>query len=173
MRQVDLKPYVREGKNDVTIHFAGEGSALYQISARYYTPWRKIVPEEEPLAIDVSYDRTELAVNDLVTCKVRLVNNQPAPAKMVVVDLGIPPGFEVQTEDLQELVGSKVLTKFELTGRQAILYFDRLEPGKPIAFAFRLKAKFPLKAKTPKSTVFEYYAPKVAAVAQPVELLVR
>ena len=103
----------------------------------------------------------------------RLVNNQPAPAKMVVVDLGIPPGFEVQTEDLQELVGSKVLTKFELTGRQAILYFDRLEPGKPIAFAFRLKAKFPLKAKTPKSTVFEYYAPKVAAVAQPVELLVR
>lgn len=174
MRQVDLKPHVREGKNEVAIKFSGKGSALYQISARYYVPWEEVGGEKkELLSIDVDYDRTELQVNDTVTCKVTVVNNQPAAANMVVVDLGIPPGFDVQTEDLAELVGSKVLKRFELTGRQAILYLDRVEPGKPIGFSYHLKAKYPLKVKTPKSTVYEYYAPKVAAVAKPVEVVVK
>ncbi|OIO98271.1 MAG: hypothetical protein AUJ92_01690 [Armatimonadetes bacterium CG2_30_59_28] len=173
MRQIDLKPLVQEGKNEVAIQFSGEGGALYQISARYYTPWTKTGPADELLSIDVNYDRTELAVNDFVTCNVRIANNQRGAANMVVVDLGIPPGFDVQTGDLAELVGSKALTKFELTGRQAILYLDRVEPGKPVTFDYRLKAKYPLKAKTPKSTVYEYYAPKVAAVAKPVEMVVK
>ncbi|NCO32738.1 MAG: hypothetical protein GW893_02550 [Armatimonadetes bacterium] len=103
----------------------------------------------------------------------RIANNQRGAANMVVVDLGIPPGFDVQTGDLAELVGSKVLTKFELTGRQAILYLDRVEPGKPVTFEYRLKAQYPLKVKTPGSTVYEYYAPKVAAVAKPVEMVVK
>ncbi|PJB63451.1 MAG: alpha-2-macroglobulin, partial [Armatimonadetes bacterium CG_4_9_14_3_um_filter_58_7] len=91
MRQIDLKPLVQEGKNEVAIQFSGEGGALYQISARYYTPWTKTGPADELLSIDVNYDRTELAVNDFVTCNVRIANNQRGAANMVVVDLGIPP----------------------------------------------------------------------------------
>jgi len=38
---------------------------------------------------------------------------------------------------------------------------------------FRLRAKYPIRAKTLKSRVYEYYAPEVNSVASPVQLEVR
>ena len=123
--------------------------------------------------MDVNYDRTELAVDDIVTCRVKVSNNRPLTATNVIVDLGIPPGFEVESGDLAELVGSKKISKFSLTGRQAILYIDRVEPAKPLSFTYRLKAKFPLKAKSPKSAVYEYYTPDNRSESRPVALVVK
>ena len=34
----------------------------------------------------------------------------------------------------------------------------------------RLKAKFPVKAKTPKSIAYQYYEPEIRAEAQPIEI---
>jgi len=42
---------------------------------------------------------------------------------MVLIGLGVPPGFEAQAEDVAELVGSKKIQKFSLTGRQIIVNF--------------------------------------------------
>ena len=89
---------------------------------------------------------------------------------MIIVDLGIPPGFQVQSGDLAELVGSKVIDKYKLTGRQIIVYLEKLEPLQVVKFSYRLKAKFPIKAKTPKSTVYEYYNPDNRADAKPIEI---
>jgi len=56
-------------------------------------------------------------------------------ANMVMVDLGIPPGFELLTEDLdlyrERSAGKKSgrLEKFSLTPTQAILYFDSIGPN--------------------------------------------
>ncbi|MDQ3814429.1 MAG: alpha-2-macroglobulin, partial [Armatimonadota bacterium] len=177
MRQVELKDHVREGKNEVEIKFSGKGSALYGISSKYYLPWQGIKGggegDAQPLDVDVNYDRTELAVNDLVTCRVKVTNRKRLAANMVIVDLGVPPGFEVQAEDLAELVGSKKIEKFSLTGRQVIIYLDVVKPGQTITFDYRLKAKFPLKAKTPKSAVYEYYTPKIRSESKPVAMVVR
>ena len=49
--------------------------------------------------IQVDYDRTALAVNDVIEVGVRVELNKGA-ARQAIVDLGIPPGFEVLTEDL-------------------------------------------------------------------------
>jgi len=42
----------------------------------------------------------------VATAKVRVQNNTPANARMIMVDLGIPPGFEVSGEDFATLVDS-------------------------------------------------------------------
>jgi hypothetical protein len=173
MRQVELKDHVRTGANQVEIKFRGKGSALYAISSKYYVPWRGIqTGEQPPLEVDVQYDRTKLAVNDIVTCRARVTNHKPLAANMVIVDLGNPPGFEVQTGDLENLVSKKKLAKFSLTGRQVIVYIDRVNPGETVTFDYRLKAKFPLKAKTPKSAAYEYYTPNIRSESQPVEMVV-
>ena len=55
---------------------------------------------------------------------------------MVMVDLGIPPGFDLLSEDLQDYqeksAGRKSgrLEKFSLTATQAILYFDSIAAGR-------------------------------------------
>lgn len=173
LRQIDLKKYVQQGENNVEIYFEGKGAALYQISTKYYLPWDKQIQQPELLEIDVQFDRKELAVNDVLKCNVKITNNQKSTAHMVIVDLGLPPGFETLTEDLTALVNAKTIEKYSMTGRQIIVYLDKIDPARPIEFSYRLKAKYPIRAKTGPSTAYEYYAPTVSGTSKPLELLVK
>jgi uncharacterized protein YfaS (alpha-2-macroglobulin family) len=174
VRQVDARSLTQPGRNDVSISLRGKGSALYQIVAKYYMPWSLVKPAAtQQLTIDVSYDRTRLATDDIVTASVRVVNNEPLDANMVVMDLGLPPGFTVLSEDLDKLVERGAIKKYTIAARQIIVYLDKLASRKPLELSYRLRAKFPIKAATPASTVYRYYNPEIKATAKPVELEVR
>jgi len=168
MRQVDCGRGVREGRNEVRLTFSGKGNLLYQIVSRYYVAWAKIPPPPKPiLTIDVDYDRTTLAKDEMVTEQVRVTNNTPMAATNVIVDLAVPPGFELQSEDLTARVGNGI-SRFEPAARQIIVYVDRVEPGKPLAFSFHLKATMVVKAVNGESAVYPYYNPEKRAAARPV-----
>jgi hypothetical protein len=176
---LDLKAYTHEGSNKVGLKFNGRGSMQYQIVGRYYVPWAKRIDgAREPLSIDVSYDRTRLAQDEIATAKVRVQNNTPATAKMIMIDLGIPPGFEPSPGDFEELVGSTrnktggKLEKFTITAKQVILYFDGLSARQRVEFSYRLRAKFPVRAQSFSSRVYEYYNPTVENKTKPVEMTV-
>ncbi|MEW6730976.1 MAG: MG2 domain-containing protein [Acidobacteriota bacterium] len=179
LHQLDLKQYTQVGRNQVELRMRGKGSLLYQIVARYYRPWGQTVQQQrvEPLGIELKYDRTRLAQDDIATATVTIRNNLTKSAKMIMVDLGIPPGFEVQSEDFQQLIGrgegkAGHLTKFSVTAKQVILYFDGLQARQVLTLKYRLRAKYPIKAKTFASRVYEYYNPAVGATAQPIDIAV-
>jgi uncharacterized repeat protein (TIGR01451 family) len=168
MRQVDCGKSVKEGRNEVRLSFEGKGSLLYQIVSRYYIPWEKIpAPPKPVLGIDVEYDRTTLAKDEMVTEKVAVTNNTNLTATNVIVDLAVPPGFEVQSEDLAALVG-KAISRFEPAARQIILYVDKVEPGKPLRFSFHLKATMIVRAVNGESAVYPYYNPEKREASKPV-----
>jgi len=166
------------GASTVAIEFEGKGSLAYQIVGRYYEPWDE-KPAGEPLSIDVSYDRTSLAQDDIATATVIVKNNLDKAANMLMVDLGIPPGFDLLSEDLQDYQAGSAgrksghLSKFSLTATQALLYFDSLAPGDKLTFQYRLRAKYPIRARAFKSRVYEYYDPEVSSIARPVQMEVR
>ncbi|MGO8787125.1 MAG: MG2 domain-containing protein [Terriglobia bacterium] len=176
-----VRPYVTPERfadastNNVEIRFEGKGGLAYQIVGSYFLPWEQ-KPAEEPLSVDVAYDRTRLAQDDIATATATVKSNLNKTANMVMVDLGIPPGFDLLSEDLQDYqeksasLKSGHLSKFSLTATQAILYFDSLAPGDTITVKFRLRAKYPIRARTFKSRVYEYYDPEVSSVAAPVQL---
>ncbi len=180
LHMVDLKAYTHDGAHKVSLSFAGKGSMQYQIVGRYYMSWGRRVDAapREPLTIDVSYDRTRLAQDETATAKVRVQNNTPATAKMIMVDLGIPPGFEPSGEDFAALVDSTrgktggKLEKYTITAKQVILYFDGLSSRQRVEFSYKLRAKFPLRAQTFSSRVYEYYNPTVENKTKPVEITV-
>ena len=91
---------------------------------------------------------------------------------MVIVDLGIPPGFTVDPGDFAELVGAKKVQKFSVTARQVTLYLGDVRPGSVQSFEYTLRPKYPIKAKTPATVAYEYYTPEHRAEAKPVELTV-
>ena len=95
LHMVDLKAYTHGGAHRVGLSFVGKGSMQYQIVGRYYVPWARRVEAgaRDPLTIDVSYDRTRLAQDEVATAKVRVQNNTPATAKMIMVDLGDSSGL--------------------------------------------------------------------------------
>jgi hypothetical protein len=176
--QFVLKNFDAKGANSIEIKFQGKGNLAYQVAGSYFVPWTD-KPAQKPLSIDVSYDRTQLAQNDIASAKAVVKNNLPKSANMVMVDLGIPPGFDLLTEDLQlyqdrsASIKSGRLEKFSLTATQAILYFDSIAPGDTITLRYRLRAKYPIRARTFPSRVYEYYDPDVTATARPAQLEVR
>jgi len=167
-----------EGANTVELRFEGKGGLAYQIVGSYFLPWDE-KPANEPLSINVAYDRTHLAQDDIARATATVTSNLQKTANMVMVDLGIPPGFDLLSEDLQTYVektaGQKSarLEKFSLTATQAILYFNSIAAGETVTLHFRLRAKYPIRARTFRSRVYEYYDPDVSSVARPVQLEVR
>lgn len=149
---------------------AQEGlSVPYQVVARHWLPGRPAAASG-PFDLSVDYDRTELATEDLVTATVRVRNRQSAPAPMVMVDVGVPPGFTVLAGDL---AGQPDVARHELTSRQLLLYLRGLGPGRTVEARYRLKARFPLRAASPGSSAYEYYAPAVRVDVPGREFLVR
>jgi uncharacterized protein YfaS (alpha-2-macroglobulin family) len=177
-------------ENTVTIQVEGQGNLMYQVSGGYYLPWEKLAlyPElvgpQDLVTIDVRYDRSELAVDDTVQVDVTVALNQPGGrAESALIDLGLPPGFSLQAEDLQALVTRfndtpadypyPKIERFELTGRQILIYVTNLSAGNPLQFSYRLKARFPLVAQAPASSIYDYYNPQVSGEALPQTLTVR
>ncbi len=158
--------------SEIEIRFSGKGGLAYQIAGRYFVPWQHAATPE-PLEIEVKYDRTRLAQDEVVTGTAKIRNNLDKTAKMVMVDLGIPPGFELLSEDLQKMVErttgarSGRLEKFNMTATQAILYFDSIAPHDSFKVQYRLRAKYPIHAQGFASRVYEYYDPNVSATAKP------
>lgn len=178
LHQFVVKEVDPANATNVALKLDGAGSLAYQIVGRTFVPWRA-ERDEGALSIDVGYDRTHLVENDIANATATVRNNLKNQANMVMVDLGIPPGFELLTEDLQAFqeksagAASGRLEKFSLTATQAILYFNALGPGQTVTLSYRLRAKYPIRARTFASRVYEYYQPEIAATVQPVEVEVR
>jgi alpha-2-macroglobulin-like protein len=159
--------------NEIEIRFSGKGGLAYQIAGRYFVPWQQMATHD-PLAIEVNYNRTRLAQDEIVTVTAKIRNNLDKTAKMVMLDLGIPPGFELLSEDLQKMVektaGAKSgrLEKFSMTATQAILYLDSIAPRNSFEVRYRLRAKYPIHAQGFASRIYEYYDPNINATAKPV-----
>ncbi|MGA1868361.1 MAG: alpha-2-macroglobulin family protein [bacterium] len=176
LRQIDLKTFTKEGDNRLTITKSGEGTPLYQIVGKYYLPWpeKEIIQEGPPLTIEIMYDKTDIHVSDMIECEVVIKNTiKDSTAKMVVVDLGIPPGFEVMVEGIDSALEDGIISKYEKVDRQIIIYLEKVVNGEPIRFSYQLRAKYPVKVQTPVSRVHEYYNPDRGSEKQPIEIRVQ
>lgn len=176
------------GASTLEISATGQGHLMYQVSGSYYVPWKDAPRFDEPgedgegVSIDVAYDRTELSVDDTVTVNVTVGLNQPGRAESVLIDLGLPPGFSVEAEDLAARVArdndvpadynGSTIERYELTGRQLLVYIRNLSQGSPLSFSYRLRARFPLAAQTPASLAYDYYNPDISGEVTPQRLVV-
>jgi hypothetical protein len=131
-----------------------------------------VAAKEPVFDLNVSYDRTKLATSDLLHAKATLKYHGKLPTYMVMLDLGIAPGFTVDAGDFAEMVAKNKVKKFEITARQVILYLGDVKPGDELTFEYSLRARFPLRAQTPAAVAYEYNAPANRAQAAPVELTV-
>lgn len=161
--------------NRLEITVEGDRTLHYQVVTSYYLPWDvvKTAPETaDPMRVSVTYDRTELQVNETVQALATVELLTPGRAGTVLVDLGVPPGFAPVTADLDALVAAGAVDRYELTGRQIIFYLTNVRSGEVLNFTYRLQAKYPIRAQTPASQVFDYYAPDQGSVAPPQRIIV-
>ena len=170
MTTVDLSTLATTGKHDVTLTFAGTGKVSYNLVAQYNVPWASDPgPPGGPLSISVSYDKTSLVLDETATATVVVKNNTASVQNMILVTLGLPPGFQVATEDLDAYKTSKVLSAYEITGKQLMLYLSALPASGTQTFKYRLQATI---ASNGGAEVYLYYQPKQRSAAAAVTLQV-
>jgi hypothetical protein len=175
MRQVSLAELLKPGDNDIQLQYQGEGSLLYQIAERHYLPWQAAPrprPGMEPLALTVDYDKTTLAQDDTATVTVKIKNRTDRTAEMPLIDVGVPPGFSVVSDKLDAAVKAGTISKYTVAARQVIVYMEKLTPGQEVTLTYQVRARFPIKAKTPLSKAYPYYNPERVVVSRPVEITV-
>ncbi|TMQ01820.1 MAG: hypothetical protein E6L09_01775 [Verrucomicrobia bacterium] len=172
MKQIDLTQFLRSGENRIQFLQNPAGELPFQLAGVYWLPAPAAAkPASNPgnsdlLRIGLQYDRATLAVNDQLRCNVTVKNNASQSINMAIVDLGIPPGFDVDSTAFEIMQQNGQIAKFEVTGNQVILYLRELSNATPFQFNFSLRAKYPLRVQTPPSAVYEYYQPQNRAEAK-------
>jgi hypothetical protein len=160
MKLLDVSKHLHEGANKLTLEEKTTSAAGYQVVLRYHVPEEKKAEKKAPLTIEIDYDRTELALGDVVKAKATVVNNMAAVAPMVMLDLPVPPGFAAGTEAFEELVGKGTIARYQARPRSVLVYLRGLAPGKPLVLSYTLRATMPVKAAAPGAHVYEYYDPQ-------------
>jgi len=172
MKQSDLSGQLKAGANRLTITERSGTAAGYQVVFRYHVPGVEPKSAAQPLTIDITYDRSELAVGDSVTATAMVTNNMKTDAPMVILDLPVPPGFAIDADDLQGMVKSGQIAKYQLNARSTVVYLRGLAPGKPLTLRYHLQAMMPVKVIAPAARAYEYYNSDNEAYGKPVELKV-
>jgi uncharacterized protein YfaS (alpha-2-macroglobulin family) len=171
MTLVDMSALATTGDHEVTLTFAGEGKVSYNLVARHHVPWASVPAEPTgPLAIELGYDRTSLVVDETVKATVTVGNTTDDAQSMILVTLGIPPGFEVLTEDLDPYIEQDLISRHERTGKQLIVYLSSLEPNESRVIEYRLRATMPVRAVDGGAEAHLYYQPEQRTEAPAQEL---
>jgi hypothetical protein len=166
MTTVDLGAHAAAGSHEVKLAFSGTGQLSYNLVSSYHVPWASLPKEPEgPIALGLSYDKSSLFVNDTVTATAVVKNTTASVENMVLVTLGVPPGFQVQTSDFEPYLRQGTLSRYELTGRQVVLYLTSIAPKASTTFSYRLQALMPVKAVDGGAEAHLYYEPTARAQA--------
>lgn len=160
MNTVDFGSFVTAGDHEVKLAFVGSGKASYHLVSKYNLPWDQIPAEPPgPISVSVGYDKTDLALNETVTASVQITNNTASTQNMVLVTLGIPPGFQVMGEDFDQYLSSNVMSNWETTGKQLTLYLPLLAPSQTQTIQYHLIATMPVTASDGGGQAYPYYEP--------------
>ncbi|MCQ6962523.1 alpha-2-macroglobulin family protein [Methanolobus chelungpuianus] len=160
------------------LELEGAGEVSYQLVRRFNVIVPELTPQQE-IELEVDYDSTNVAVNDIVNVQTRVkynglrgIGGRVTSSGMMIVDIAVPTGFTPVTSSLTALKDEGVITRYEVAGRKVILYIDDMQPGEEINFSIQMKALFPVKAIGQESRAYSYYNPQVSAEANGTDVTV-
>lgn len=166
MQQIDLSDHLRTGSNHVELTESTGSASGYQIAYHYNVPAPQS-QDNQPLAITLDYDRSDLMVGQTMTATARVTNRMGETAPMVILDLPIPAGFAPDASDFEKLIGTGGVAKYQITPRSVIVYLRSLAANQPMTLTYRLNATMPVKITAPPARVYEYYNPARQAESMP------
>jgi hypothetical protein len=173
----DLKKFIGMINPDVRVKFDGDGDLFCQILLSYYVPWDEYRESMEPMLsqtrspinLSLIYNTKRLNKGETVTVDATASYIDKGIIHFAIVDIGIPPGFEVDPGDFSNIRAKGIIDRFEINRNRIILYLNSLGQK---GFRFGLKALTEVRVKMPAARIYDYYNPQVNHVAQPVELIV-
>jgi hypothetical protein len=166
MTTIDMGTLATVGTHEIDVTFAGTGKVSYNLVSTHNVPWAMLpAPPAGPIGLSIAYDKTQLLLNDTATATLTVRNNTQSTEDMMLVTVGLPPGFTLATADLDAYMAQKILSRYDVTGKQLILYVSSLGPARTLTLSYHLTASMPVKASDGGVAAMMYYEPHQTASA--------
>ncbi len=175
---VSISGLLSTGNNLIEVRRrSGSSSATAQAVTSYYVPWTDASVNDGAgrkggLRLGVRFDKTAARVGDEVTCKVEAERVGFSGYGMMLAEIGLPPGAEVDRASLDRALNSAGwdLSQYDVLPDRVIVYLWPRAGG--TRFEFKFRPRFGLAAKSAPSLLFDYYNPEASAVVAPAKFII-
>jgi hypothetical protein len=175
-RSIDLSAMIHGGAN--TLEFAGTTDATFanaQITAWLYVPWAQnaagktetTVPGKS-FGLDFGYtcDAANASVGQAINCIVSARRFGSQGYGMMLAEVGLPPGADVDRASLGKLLDSWTISRYELQPDRIVFYLWSSDAAGD-KFSFRFTPRYAIRAKAAPAKLLDYYNPDLSAVLAP------
>ncbi len=180
---VDISKFVLPGSHHIEVRRpSGSSPASIQVLADYYVPWAHTAPGStlyqkemvsDALRLAVHFDKLSANVGDLIHCDVSAERIGFRGYGMLLAEIGLPPGAEVDRSSLEAAMKSAgwELNQYDILPDRLIVYLWPRAGGTKFSFTF--KPRFGLRALSAPSLLYDYYNPEAHAVVQPAQFTIQ
>ena len=154
---------------------------MAQIVSVEYVPWEYSagtkdsnlkLGETRALRLGVSFDRTKAKVGEVVHCTVKAERIGFQGYGMMLAEIGLPPGVDVDRASLDVAMEDHALEvgHYDILPDRIVFYVWPKAGGSEFNFTFR--PRFRMEAGTAPSLLYDYYNPEARSVVKPVKFVI-
>jgi hypothetical protein len=168
---VDLSALVKIGTNEIEFRRpAGLQLLSLQIVSNYYIPWQTNgISSGTPakLKLETHFDKLETRISGEITCRVRAERLVSHGHGMLLAEIGLPPGVDVDRASLDLAVkeSDDKINRYDVLPDRVVVYLWPRAGG--VDFSFKFRPRFEMTAKSAPSVLYDYYNPEAKAVVAP------
>lgn len=180
-QRADLTSFLSPGRHSVEIRGGPSTHASAYLNGTYYLPWTDPSVTDssvrsgdaESLRYSVQFDHLSAAPSDSIHCTVHAERVGFRGYGMVLAEVGLPPGADVDRSSLDSAVTDSGwdLQSYEVQPDRVVFYLWPRAGG--TTFSFSLKARFPMKAQSSESVLYDYYNPQARVSVPPMRFVIQ
>jgi hypothetical protein len=177
---VEMPGTIQNGRNEVEIRRPQDTSPLMtQVVSSEYVPWDSSagtrdnnvkLGETRALRLDVRFDNTKPKVGGAVRCTVKAERIGFMGYGMMLAEIGLPPGVDVDRASLDAALESYGSGRYDVLPDRIVFYLWPKAGGTEFTFSFR--PRFRMEANTTPSLLYDYYNPEARSVVMPVKFII-
>ena len=170
---LDVSSFLIAGANRLElIPSAGSQASIVRLTSTYWTPWVEPVGGSRSLLLSVSFDHTNSKQGEAVRCRVEAERVGFRGYGMMMAEVGLPPGAEVDRSSLEELVDDWHLgiNHYEVLPDGVTFYLWPAAGG--VKFEFAFAARISMRAQSRSAVLYDYYNPAERVEVPPVHFTV-
>lgn len=169
--RIDLGRFLTQNANRIEIKGTDANVIGAHLAVNYYSDWTAARPESRFFDLKVSYDKTTARIGEEITCTVEMRRKSYTRYGMVLTEIGIPPGADVDRKLLEAAKTRMQFSSYDILPDKVLVY--SWNDSAPLAFSFKFKQRYGINALTAPSVVYDYYNPEAQATAAPVRFSVK
>jgi hypothetical protein len=173
-RTVDLTAMLKPGVNTLVFSTTGDASlASAEATASFYAPWHGEAATSKTqtgsdAGLDFGYScaADDAHVSKAMECSVQARRFGSQSYGMMLAEVGLPPGAEVDRSSLAHLLDEGTISRYELQPDRIVFYLWSPQAAGS-HFTFRFTPRYAIHAKAAPATLSDYYNPDLNVVLAP------